>query len=334
MAGLEDLKLNRASGTDNYLIFSRFIKNCWFKNIETYNSGNSGSGSPHIWMQFSYQCEIRDSYFHHGESYDSGRGYGLEFYNWNSSHKIENNIIRDTRHAIAFEGGGSNCAILYNYTDDNGESVPGSGTVRDTSFLGEDAISNHGSHPHMNLWEGNNMTSWWGDYTQGSSSHMTIFRNSIRCMNTNVPLDLNPWSWSCIEVEQYNYFYNIIGNVIGQSTWTKGTVINNGSVSTLPIIFRFGYSSAGGGHTDSQPYSTTIKHGNYDYVSKSVYNWDGGSDHTLQSSIYYTSKPSFFGTNKWPPFGPDMKPMVGSLPAKDRYEGKVISPVTDLRLRF
>ena len=60
---------------------------------------------------------------------------------------MENNIVRDTRHSIVFEGGGSGNAVLFNYTDDNGESVQGNGAVIDTSFLGEDAISNHGSHP-------------------------------------------------------------------------------------------------------------------------------------------------------------------------------------------
>jgi hypothetical protein len=325
MAGLENLKINRASGSDTYIIFTRFTKNIWFKNIETYNSGKTSSGSPHIWMQFSYQNEIRDSYFHHGESYDSGCSYGVEFYHWNSSHKVENNIIRDVRHAIAFEGGGSNCAILYNYTDDNGESVQGQGTVRDTSFLGEDTMANHGAHPHMNLWEGNSSTSWWGDYTQGSSSHMTYFRNDVRCKNTTVPLSSSPWLWSCVEVEQYNYFYNIVGNVIGQSSFASGTVVDNGSGSK-PAIYRFGYSSAGGGHTDSQSYSTAIKHGNYDYVTDGVAHWDGGADHTLPSSMYYNSKPPFFGSSAWPPFGSDLSPLVGTLPAKARYEGAVIIP--------
>ena len=336
MAGLEDIKINRASTSDNYLIFMRFVKNCWLRNIETYNSGNLSSGSPHVWLQFSYQCEIRDSYFHHGESYDSGRSYGIQMYNWNSSHKIENNIIRDTRHAISFEGGGSNCAILYNYTDDNGESVQGQGTVRDTSFLGEDTMTNHGSHPHMILWEGNSVTSWWGDYTQGSSSHITFYRNNVRCVNTTIPLSSNPWLWSCIEVEQYNYYFNLVGNVIGQSSWTKGTVVNNGNGGALPQIYRFGYSSAGGSYTDSQPYSTAIKHGNFDYVSKGIAHWDGGADHAMRVSIYYNSKPSFFGTLIWPPFGSDLNPMVGSLPAIERYRGNIIisgprpSPPTNL----
>ena len=323
LAGLEDLKINRA-GSDVWLIYLRFTRNCWVKHVETYNAGNNGNGSPHIWTIFSYQNEYRDNYHHHGESRDSGRNYGIEFYNWNSAHKVENNIIRDTRHSIVFEGGGSGNVMTFNYTDDNGESVQGAGTTADTSFLGEDGISSHGAHPYMNLWEGNNMTSWWGDYTQGSSSHITAFRNYIRCKNTVQPLDANPWLWVCVEIETYNRYYNLIGNVIGLPSFTAGTVVSDNSGGAKPFIYRFGVSSAGGSYTDTQSYSTAIKHGNHDYVTDGVAHWDGGADHALGSSLYYSVRPSFWcSETPWPPIGPDKSPLASDIPAKRRYDGEV-----------
>jgi hypothetical protein len=57
--------------------------------------------------------------------------------------------------------------------------------------------------------------------------------------------------------------------------------------------------------------------------------------------MYYGTKPSFFGTKSWPMFGPDLNPMVGSLPAQDRYNGGAtpdpdpvssISPPGNLRI--
>ena len=321
MAGIESIKL-RGNGTNIKLILFEFSRNCWIRNVETYNVGQNSSGSPHVWTDFSYANEIRDSYFHHGVSNDSGRNYGIEFYNWNSRHKIENNIVRDTRHSIIFEGGTSGSVILYNYTDDNGESVQGSGSTRDTSFLGEDAVSNHGSHPHMNLWEGNSVSSLWADFTQGSSSHNTWFRNHVRCKNTTVPLDGDPWLWVCTEIEQYNRYYNIVGNVIGLPAFTSGTVVWNqsGSPSQWPAIYRFGFSSAGGSYQDSASFSTAIRHGNFNYVSDAVDNWSD-ADHVLVGSMYYSVKPWFFGNCPWPVNGPDLSPVTRTLPAKDRYEG-------------
>jgi hypothetical protein len=318
MAGLENLKL-KGNGTNIKLINLVFTRNCWVRNVESYNVGQNSSGSPHIWTSFSYGNEYRDSYLHHGVSNDSGRNYGIEFYNWNSRHKIENNIVRDTRHSIIFEGGGSGNAILYNYTDDNWESVQGAGSTVDTSFLSEDAVPNHGAHPHMNLWEGNSSSSFWGDYTQGSSSHNTLFRNHIRCTRTNIALN-DPWSWICVEIEKYNRYYNLVGNVIGVASFSTGTVVWNQSGGTSrPIIYRFGYSSAGGSYSDTQSFSTVIRHANYNYVSDAVDNWTD-PDHTLVSSFYYNTKPSFFGSCAWPAFGPDLNPLAGTLPAKLRYE--------------
>jgi hypothetical protein len=327
MAGLENLKLN-GNGTNIKLIKFSFTRNCWVRNVETYNVGQSSSGSPHIWTDYSYGNEYRDSFHHHGVSRDSGRNYGIEFYNWNSAHKVENNIVRDTRHSIVFEGGGSGNAVLFNYTDDNGESVQGSGAVIDTSFLGEDAISNHGSHPYMNLWEGNSVTSWWADYTQGSSSHNTFFRNYVRGKNTTTPLDPNPWLWVSIEIEYYNRYYNFLGNVIGQASWTTGTVLWNqsGDPPQGPLIYRFGFSSAGGTWTDNLSYSTAVLHGNYDYITDGVAHWQGGSDQGLPNSFYYTAKPSWWcDETPWTPIGPDVTPLTSDIPAKRRYEGAACS---------
>jgi hypothetical protein len=70
---------------------------------------------------------------------------------------------------------------------------------------------------------------------------------------------------------------------------------------------------------DSKTNSTFIAHGNYDYVSDGVAYWDGGADHLLKNSMYYNAKPAFWGSRAWPSIGPDLNPMIGSLPAKDRY---------------
>ena len=314
MSGLENLRLF-GNGGNIKLIWMQFCKNCWITGVETYNVGANSSGSPHIWTEFCYANEYSGNYCHVGAGHDSGAGYGMEFYHWNSRHKIENNVVRETRHSIIFEGGGSGCVILYNYTDDNWESVQGSPTVPATDYLSEDTVANHGAHPYMNLWEGNYTANWWGDYTLGSSSYNTAFRNCFTGKRTAYTIS-SPYQWSVVEIEQYNRYYNIVGNILGNVSMTTGTVIDDDSAGTKPEIYRFGHSSNGGGYVDSQSYSTAILHGNYDFVSDSVHDW-ASADHALPASLYYTAKPSYFGKLAWPSYdyGAPTVAAIASIPA-------------------
>ena len=64
---------------------------------------------------------------------------------------------------------------------------------------------------------------------------------------------------------------------------------------------------------------------------------DSAIAHVLPNSLYYSAKPSFFGTCPWPPFGPEGNPTINTLPAKDRYDGTGIclktAPVPPKNLR-
>ena len=78
--------------------------------------------------------------------------------------------------------------------------------------------------------------------------------------------------------------------------------------------------------------SYIFRHGNYDYVNASV-TWDPGtSDHTLPSSFYLSSAPSFFSAGAscdypWPEVTPtESSPVQANscggpgLPAKARWD--------------
>ena len=331
LSGLEDLKLNRTQAPNGSIISSDFARHCWLKNIETVKGGNN-SGEQHVSLWFSHGWEIRDSYIHDGYGYGSGQNYGIHIMFWNSDHKIENNIIYSVRHGVNFEGGGSGSAILYNYFDSHYES-------EDAGYLDADLNPNHGPHPMMVLLEGNSSAKIVWDETMGSSSHQTAFRNHVRVQRITPAVSWGRWG---IDVQATNRYMNIIGNVIGLPTWTAGTVIANGSECSPPepTAIRFGCDGQPGDYTDPQSRSTTILHGNYDYITDGVATWDGGADHTLMPSMYYSSKPAFFGTCAWPPFGPDVTGIVGTLPAKNRYQGGSLcgsgstapAPATDVRV--
>jgi hypothetical protein len=311
MSGLEDLKLNRTQSPNDNIIRSVFSRHCWLRNIET-NKGGDNTGEQHVSLWFSHGWEIRDSYIHSGYGYNSGQNYGVHILFWNSDHKIENNIFYSLRHGVNFEGGGNGSVVLYNYFDGHYEG-------EDSGFLDADLNANHGAHPMMVLLEGNSSAKIVWDHTLGSSSHQTAFRNHVRGSRVTPPIVWGRWA---IDVQAVNRFMNIVGNVVGLPSWTTGTVLANGNCSpSEPTAFRFGCDGQPGPYTDSQARATAILHGNYDYITKGVGTWDGGSDHTLPPSLYYSAKPAFFGSCAWPAFGPDVTSFIGTLPAKERYDG-------------
>jgi hypothetical protein len=317
-AGVEDLKINGFADTGSPLIYIRGLF-CWVKNVETFNASGSSSAG-HIRFDWSHGLEIRGSYLHQGRSYSSGDNYGIFGFFWNSDHKIEDNILRIHRHSTVLEGGGSGIAWLYNYIDDNFEDA--------TDYLGS-ARTNHGPHPMFNLWEGNHISHLEADDVFGGSSHIVYFRNWLRGVDTDLAdrQGTADWGFWAIDIRGPNRYYSAVGNVLGHSGWTSGTVrtTSSGTCGNDPIAYRVGCQDSGdwGSGYDSACSSTFIAHGNYDFITDGVAYWEGGADHILKNSMYYSSKPSFLGNRGWPPIGPDRSPLVGSLPAKDRFEGMV-----------
>jgi hypothetical protein len=328
-AGLENLRLDGSpgepSGARIHMYNSLF---CWVKGVETY-MGGANNGDGHLVVEWSHGAEFRDNYHHYGwGTFGSGSNYGLHFMKVNSDHKVENNIIRVTRHGFAFEGGGAGVAFLYNYIDDIHED--------DLSYFGG-SLANHGAHPYMDLYEGNIFSHFMADDFFGSSSHNVLFRNHI-WGDESVPVAsewLNPpgaltkpnWGIQPVEVWSLQHYYSLVGNVLGSTpkwlapNWSTYTVLANGCSANGGGLYNYGCEFTNGSNNDPAAYSTSINHGNWDYKTGGVAYWDGGANHSLRNSMYYTSKPSFFGGCAWPPFGPEGNPSIGTLPAKARFEG-------------
>lgn len=312
-AGLEDLKVELMT-SNGWMIYSEFSAFNWLRNIESYNAGGS-SGCAHVRLEFSFGWEIRDSYFHHGQGYGSGAAYGVFLIFWNSAHKIENNRFYSLRHGVNFEGGGSGNALLYNYFDAHQEG-------EEPTYLNADLNPNHGPHPHMNLYEGNISAKITHDYTFGSSSHNTAFRNHVRGFRSVPPVSWGVWA---IDTQSWNRYMNFVGNVLGMPDWTTGTAVADGQCAPAePTGLKFGCDGQPGSYTDSLAYSTAVLHGNYDYVTDGVQNW-AGPDHALKNSMYYDAKPGagtwWCAETPWPPIGPDVPNVTNDIPAKRKQDG-------------
>ena len=311
-AGLEDLRLWGAVdiGSNPMICLSGCLY-CWVKGVEADSSG-SRNAADHCQVKWSYGCEVRDSYFHGAYANTGGVNYGIQFYFQNSDHKVENNILRHNRHSVVFEGGGSGCAVLYNYIDDNYSD--------DLTNLGQ-ACYNHGAHPYMNLFEGNIISHIAADNVWGSSSHIAVFRNWLWGdeTGTGVPSFPPGTGYIAIDVWDLNTYYSFVGNVLGttgqHTNWPNATLRPATQIPypsyNAPVVYDYAASVS----------STSLNHGNYDYKTNGVAYWEGGSDHGLAPSLYYSSKPAFFKCLRWPCFGPDLSPVFSALPARDRYNG-------------
>jgi hypothetical protein len=313
-AGYENFRVNAASDIGaNQIILMQGCLECWVKGVETYNTGND-SGSAHIELDYSYGNEIRDNYVHDGRSSASGANYGIYFQFVNSDHKVENNVMRHNRHAIVYQGGGSGTAILFNYLDDM--------YTDDLTYLGS-ARTSHGAHPYMNLWEGNIASHVTADDFWGSSSHFVFFRNWMWGdeTGTGVPSFPPEEGYDAVDLYPMQTYYSFVGNVLGNpnlhTTWTAATErgFDEYAEASTPIVYSFAPKSGSIPSTDT----TSLNHGNYDFKTKGVAYWEGGSVHALAPSMYYTAKPAFWGTQPWPPIGPDVGGIANSIPAKDRY---------------
>jgi hypothetical protein len=86
-------------------------------------------------------------------------------------------------------------------------------------------------------------------------------------------------------------------------------------------IYRAGANAAS--YTDFDN-GTALTHlfvnGNFDPVNNGIV-WDPTMPRRdLPPSLYLTAKPAFFGSTRWPFVDPLGSPMVGVLPAKQRYD--------------
>jgi hypothetical protein len=196
----------------------------------------------------------------------------------------------------------------------------------------------------------------------GTSSHHVFFRNWLwgdATMNytlpgggityAQVPTDGGPprnnggptdpsGGFAAIDLCSGQDYYSFVGNVLGNSpglhaTWSGAVLRGNDPFATRanPAVYSLSNTTPGSHGTGScedimfttapSSDSTVLLQGNYDFKTAGVAFW-ADANHTLSNSIYYSSKPSFFGSCTWPGIGPDITPVATiSMPAYNRYAG-------------
>jgi hypothetical protein len=308
--GIEDLTITNKNASGARIVFISRGANCWVKNVGTKKTG-SGSNSTHIQMMRSYRCEIRHCTADGSFDTTTGNGYGYALEYQTCATLIEDNIIKNTRDFIKVDAGSSGNVVIYNYQTN---VVANS----DAPFFMPNTGGTHSAHPMMNLYEGNMSYKMTHDFTWGSSSHNTQFRNWYRgLMPYNSGANYPSQSGTAMNIEFTNRFQNIFGNILG----FNGIASHGGftTKSTLKIApasmnydndyasMRIGYansSDSGGGPSGTNQWNEFQVGNNYDYVNGSTNWYNPPRAEPLPSSYFYSSAPTNFGTLTWPPIDP------------------------------
>jgi len=310
--GVEDLAVTNVTRTlDTAWLHGAAY--CWLKNVRMDRSHRR-----HVWMSHNYRCELRDSTYAFGDgplwtpSYGPDRAYGIFLGNFSTACLIENNAFYTLHVPIALEGGPSGNVIAYNFVTN---------VIYNDPEWTQPALAQHAPHPMMNLIEGNHFAARIiSDYTWGSASHNTYFRNRVY---DGVRPQVNYGIWE-MDIFKTHYYENVVGNVFGRAGFERiyETEGRNFNLFGDRGIYRLGYVNGGDDTAegnDPKVKATLLRHGNWDSVSQSVI-WNPAiADTNLPPSLYLAGKPAWWGNSAWPPHGGDLNPMIGPIPAETRF---------------
>jgi hypothetical protein len=198
--GVENLFIRRKDAVNGYTFEIKYAVRCWVRNVESYMTYKG-----HVWMERSYECEVRQSYLH--DSYvfgGGGQGYGVGCGKHTSDCLIEDNVFRHLRHSMIVGNGANGNVYGYNFSTQRAID-PVYGTPQAD-------ISVHGNYVFMNLFEGNvledaDVPDWYWPAGPGN----TLFRNRI--VNSGTAIDVG------------SDRQNFLGNVLTHGTIEKAAAL-------------------------------------------------------------------------------------------------------------
>jgi hypothetical protein len=317
-AGVEDLTL---IGGDNGNLRFQWAALSWAKNVE--NTVWHGEGFA---IDNSFRIELREFYVHDGAwAQPGGGGYAISLSAGTAEVLIENGIAVRANKVMVARSAGAGSVFGYNFFDMGYINTMG-GWIE----VGLNASHMVGSH-HV-LFEGNYGFNADSDDTHGNSIYHTFFRNHLRGIRAPFENqaggridDAVPFNGPkrCAGLMAYSYWMSFVGNVLGAAGQMSGWVYETTYPNGRPGIWMLGWDGLKPYPTDAQVSATTLRHGNFDYVTNAV-RWDRAiTHHALPNSLYLTQKPAFFDTGSgytWPWVDPAGATKLYVLPAKARYD--------------
>ena len=308
-AGVENLTV---IGGDQGNIRFEWAANCWAKSVENTVWHDEGFA-----LSRSFRVEIRESYIHDAAwAQPGGAGYAISLSDATSESLVENSIIVKANKVMVARSSGAGSVFGYNYVDDGYINT-------NTNWIEVGLNASHMVGPHHVLFEGNYGFNWDSDKTHGNAIYHTIFRNHLRGIRRDFG-DSGGGNGPkrAAGAAYYSYWHSFVGNVLGAAGQMNGWVYESGNMDQ-PAIFLLGWDDWAPYPVDPQVAATTIRHGNFDYVTNSV-KWDPNiSTQTLPSSLYLSGRPAFFNAGSgytWPWVDPTGATKLYTLPAKARFD--------------
>lgn len=287
---------------------------CWAKGVRSIDAHRN-----HVWLYQASHVEIRDSYFY-GTKNAQSQSYGVESF-MTADDLIINNIFQKVVAPLMI-GNNHGSAYGYNFSVNDYETV--------SSGWLYPAIDLHDASVGFVLFEGNETADILVDDIHGSEAINTLFRNfwigweidgatGTRKNGNTVP----------IKDMANGRFTNAIGNVLGEPGYHTNYLCDQGSSGCNEDVSIYSTGWSGNGSTccsmlnDSLVLTTLMRWGNYDVVNNaarfvgsevpsnltgSLSAWANPvpSSQTLPASFFLQGKPGWWGSNAFPPFGPDV----------------------------
>ena len=315
MDGVENLTLDHTNALETSGIAFSNAYTGWVRNVKSLNANRN-----HVWLDQAARIEVRDSYFY-GTKNSASQSYGIESFT-TSDDLIVNNIFHHVTAPLMI-GPSSGSVFAYNYLIDMSYTV--------STWMMAGIVGSHDAGTGMNLFESNAGDQFLMDLYHGTGALATLFRNQL----TGTEPNKTQGNTEVINIWGYNRRVNIVGNVLGTSgyhTVYEDSLTPSGTTGNPErSIYLLGYTGvleqiSSGLAYDPLVVSSLLRWGNYDYATNQT-GWKpaeipaGSSvppDHTLPSSLFLFSSPSWWGTMPWPAIGPDVS--GGQDPAGYAYK--------------
>lgn len=307
-AGIERLRIQGGSnpGYNGQMAGGIDVSNaahCWVADVQT----DGTIGGMHVSLTGTYRCVVRDGWFHHSANYGFGADcYGIVLRCGAADNLVENNVVRWMNKPILFNVTGGGNVVGYNYADNSWATPPEWQEVN---------IDCHCSFPHMELVEGNQAPHMGATITHGNAGYLTFYRNYASSQFAPPPVvgftGRQTGNVAAFQFQAGDVAMNVLGNVLG----TAGVSAAYDAYDSGPVaVYQLG------GPSDVSA-TSLYRHGNHDAVSGATVWSPASSARELPPSLYLRARPGWWPAGlAWPWVGPDLSPMVGTLPAKARSD--------------
>lgn len=303
--GIEDFTVDFTNATGGPVgIWFINTANSWARGLRIMSTADCGGCARYyMWAIQAVHCTFESNYVF-------GRpqtgAFPLENYMWSdyitSDLLVQNNIFHRPISGILPNDPSGRNVFAYNYV------VGG--------FKGIAGVQLHSGNVMMDLFEGNDMASYMGDIAHARHHFATLFRNLVDGDAQNA----SETDHGGLDIETGNRFFNVVGNVLGWTSWNTYQVSQALNDNAVYILGWQGNTSGTTVPNDANVLRTLMRWGNWDKVSNanrfvasevpSTISFAPNpvpATQTLPASFYLSGRPSWWNISiPYPAIGPDV----------------------------